>query len=531
MAWPPSLRPRFISLLFTPLLHGGCHADEPPPPVRFVRGGVLVEDNDSSMGEPAGPDHRFLERAWEPGVPFSLDGRSLETPARPACVPIARIPLGNVDQLVAAGGTAPDTALSWSPDGAQLAVGTRNGEILVVNGGTGEVVARRRLSEALVKQVAWSPKGHVLYAGEQSPDANLLALDPEDLSPRWHLSLATRVGSSPLPSGDDLYGVYTLPGVHGLHVLEDGSLLVAAVHAWTPAGEPRRNRSQLLRISAAGQVRAAWPSAGPASVTLTNPRVDRDGRYVAVPVGRSAAGDPPEDLPVNGVQVLSLPDLEPVFSWKARPLEPWFQRVFAWEALDVSSRTGTLLVGLGDGRAFLVPLDGAEPVRLELGKPVLHGEIPLAASVGFGLLHGGTALFQTARTNIPYGSPQAAARPPSTHPGENTLWAFNLQGEPAWAWHGRHNLDGLSRGDDGRTLVVGAGEREADHRRDLFGALLFRLDGSGSGEDRHITTCPTASPVFFRQALSATGLLAVATYPHRDAEGNLAGAYETVIFR
>lgn len=50
---------------------------------------------------------------------------------------------------------------------------------------------------------------------------------------------------------------------------------------------------------------------------------------------------------------------------------------------------------------------------------------------------------------------------------------------------------------DDRTLVVGAGERQSDSRRDLFGAMVFDLGGEPRpGESRLLATCATGSPVF-----------------------------------
>src|SRR5690606_16841829 len=132
---------------------------------------------------------------------------------------------------------------------------------------------------------------------------------------------------------EDLYGVYTLPAAYGLRVLPDGGVLVAAVHAWNRAEGERTNLSQLVVIGPDGAVRAEWPPE-PASVTLMHPRVDPEGRVVVVPVGRSATGPVP-DLPIGGVQILSLPDLTPLAAATLPPLAPWYDQTFVWEALAV----------------------------------------------------------------------------------------------------------------------------------------------------------------------------------------------------
>jgi len=470
-------------------------------------------------------DRVFLPWEGKPGDPVDLGGTLQRAPARPACVSLARIDLGDASRIIAQGGEAPDTALAWSPTGDRLAVGTFRGEVLVVDAGTGRVIRRETFPEAVIKTVAWSSDGETLYASEQSPDALLYALDPTTLQPRWSFRLADEVETSPLPPDADLYGVYTLPGAYGLDVLPSGDLVVAAVHAWNQDGH-RLNRSRILRLSPDGSRVAAWPPDGPADATLMHPSIDTTSGLLAVPVGRSADGPAP-DLPINGVQILTLDSLTPQGTFRPEPLLPYFQQVFPWEALDLDH--GTLLEGLGDGRVFLHAPD--HTVRIDLGTPLLSGDVPIAASVGFGVLRAADVIVQTARTNIPYGAANPAARPPSAHPGENALWSYNLDGRLRWSWRGPHALAGLTLGLDGHELLVGAGPRVADDRRDLFGVLVFDLDRTGPGVDPLVTVCPTASPVFFRQALSPTGWIAAATHPFVTADGNLEGDYAVEIFR
>lgn len=149
------------------------------------------------------------------------------------------------------------------------------------------------------------------------PDATLHALDPDTLADRWTLRLADRVGTSVLPSGDDLYGIYSLPAAYSIEVLSTGELLVSAAHGWTAEDGSRRNLSQLLRIAPDGKVVAAWP-AEPADATLLHPAVDEAGSRVAMPVNRTAAGDPPADLPVGGLAVLDLATLTPLAAIRCR---------------------------------------------------------------------------------------------------------------------------------------------------------------------------------------------------------------------
>lgn len=496
----------------------------------FVRGGVLAPGG--SGGRAVGRGSReFVPADWIPGQRVQAAGMEGIAPRFPECPALFSVDLGDVARVVAMGGTAPDTALAFSPDAERLAVGSYRGELLVLDAWTGDVLARRRLAETMVKDVAFSPDGATLYAGEQSPDAFVHALDPATLEPRWSLRLAEEVGSSPAPDGEDIYGVYTLPSAYGLAVLPGGDLVVGATHGWNDPHGSRRNRARLLRIAPSGELRAAWPAEGPADAAFYNFRLDPEGGLIVVAVGRSAAGPTPPGMPAGGVQVLRLSDLSEVTSFVPEPLAPHFDSTFVWDALDVDAEAGMGVIGLGDGRVFGFPLAGGDPWVIEVSTPILAGDVPISASIGFGMLYGDAFVVETAGTSIPYSATAAAARPPQVHPAENSVFAFGTGGELRWTWSGPWQLGGLALGADGTTAVAGTRSRQADGREDVFGALLFRLDGEGSGQERLLAFCPTEGPVFFRPVLSADGRVAVAEHPWVRADGSLGGAYRVTVLR
>lgn len=505
----------------------GCSTAEVGQPAQqrlvFLRNAVLAP---AGAGHAVGGERVLVERSWTPGQEVEVGGQRDRAPARPECVPLFHVELGDVSDLVALGASEPGTALAWSPDGARLAVGSYRGQVLVVDGWTGDVLARRALAETMIKRVAWAADGRTLYAAEQSPDAFVHALDADNLTSRWRVRLADDLGSSPVPPDTELHGVFTLPAAYELLVLGGGDLLVAGVHGWNDGDGRRLNRSRIYRLDPRGQVRYRWPAGATADATFL--RVATDGEQVAVAVSRSADGPAPPGVPVGGVQVLRASDLAPLRSFVNEPLKPWFQRAFIWDALDIDG--GVVMAGLGDGRVRIVPPSG-EALTLEPGTPVLSGEIPISASVGWGLFAGDGLVFNTGATNIPWGSAVAATRPPAAHPGENTVWFHGLDGSLRWTWHGEHRIQGLSVSPDGRTLVVGAGNRTTDERRDLYGALVFRLGGEGSGRSRLVATCSTENPVFFRHAATDDGRVALAEVPYRVGEGEVRGSYRVTVTR
>lgn len=482
----------------------GC-APAPPAPavdVRFVRGGLVR-------------DGAFEARPWSVGD--VVDG--VTAPLQPECVPMFHVELEDMNRLAAMNAPAPAAALAFSPDGRWLAIGSDAGSLRVVDAGTGAVRAVRTLAEGAVKQVVWGPDA--IYVGAQSPDAELLALDPVSLDTRWGVRLAEELETSPLPPKDDVYGLYSLPAVFAIRLLDGGDLLVAGAHGWSDAGGVRKNRSRLYRFGADGTREGAWPASGPADAILLHPAVLGDRALVGV--SRSADGPAPADLPVDGVAAIDLGAMTVAWSHRFEVLAPHFQSVFLWEGVGLSDTLA--FAGMGDGRAFLFDRDGALLHTLTPGVPVLSQGVPIASGVGFGAVVEDMAYFLTTATNIPWGSADPMARPPSAHPAQHTLHAVGRDGVTRWAWQGEHAVEGVVPSPDGRHLLVAAAARATDTRTDLFGALVLeRANGA------LVTRCATEGPAFFRPAWGPEGQVAVAEAPFSH-EGGVRGAYRVTVFR
>ena len=305
-------------------------------------------------------------------------------------------------------------------------------------------------------------------------------------------------------------------------MLDDGSLLVAGSHGWTPADGQRRNRARLYHLAADGHRLAAWPAAAAADAVLLHPVVRGDD--VLVGVSRSADGPTPVDLPIGGVLDLDLSTMTPRWTSRFPILAPYFTEVFMWDAVALGD--GFALAGLGDGRVFLLGDRGETLAILEPGVPVLSGGVPIAAAVGFGTIVGDDAYFLTTSTNIPWGSADPMARPPAAHPAQTTVHAVRRDGTPRWSRPLQQAVEGILASPDGGTLLVGASSRSTDTRTDLYGAVLLDpVDG------HLVTTCTTEGPVDFRPAwASDNGRFALSESPFL-LDGGVRGAYRVTVFR
>ena len=73
-------------------------------------------------------------------------------------------------QLAGLEGVSPVMDAAWSPDGAQLASGHEDGNILLWDAATGDTLARLSGHTDAVTQLAWSPDGRLLASGSRDSD-------------------------------------------------------------------------------------------------------------------------------------------------------------------------------------------------------------------------------------------------------------------------------------------------------------------------------------------------------------------------
>ena len=519
------------------LLALGCRsAPEPTGEPVFVRDGVVVPAV-LDVGQVVGGDRTLVSTDWTPGEDTSIEGFRGTAPLRPECIPLFHVPLSDVSRLAATGGIAPNSSISFSPDGTHLAIGSHQGDLVVVDGWTGEEVSRTVLPEALVKQVAWSPDGKTLYVGEQSPDGFLHAYDPESLQRRWSFRAADFVESSPLPEGEDRYGIFDLPGIYAIRVLANADILVVAVHGWNVATGSRKNRSQVFRIQPDGTIVDRWPDEAISALFLhTVVRQQGDGtERLLLNTQRSADGPAPAALAEDGIALLSLAPLALQSTTTVEPLAPWYKQIYLWQAMDMDAEHG-LFLGMSDGRVVFKDAAAPHSARQTVGAatPIMAGKVPIAASVGFGRFVGETVMYTTSDTNIPWGAAVPELRPPSMHPGANGVWVTDPNGTPLWGWQGDMRIQGLSISPDERRGVIGGGHRADSTDAITYGAVVFDLttptDGR-QGTERRVTTCATANPVYFEHQVLNDGRIAVVEFPIADGQGGVKGAYRATVLR
>ncbi|MBX9790799.1 MAG: WD40 repeat domain-containing protein [Pirellulales bacterium] len=516
-----------------------------------LRAGEHVESAETEMISPTthvDRSRQLLWSAWTPGAKYTIVGegtrRELIAPQLPTPYRLRRVKLGDVAAAAAAGVT-PDGVVKFAPDGRRLALGTFDGALVVLDAYSGEVLFRHRASEGMVKSLAWSPDGRWLYAGEQSPDAYLLAIDTGAVrsatesagqasnaanryAVAWRYRFADRIETS-RPIAGDRYAIYTLPAVHDLHVSTDGRVFAAATHNWTRHGE-LANRTVLACFAPDGHTHWTLPRVAAWQFTVAHFDIDRAGRrMVCLPNRTQAAAtsadveSASESIAPGDFYLIDALGGEILDRQRLEPFAPHFSRVESWDSVALSDDGSRAAAGLVDGRVVLssVADDRFVAVRtFELGAPRLVGGLPVAAACSYTRFCGAMLVMQTQNTHIPFGNPQAANQAPSPHPGANCLTVADFDGQEVWKYQGPFAISGAWSDATGRWLMVACRELPGADEPGQYGFLVFDTLRAGGGADKLVYYYATTGPVIFNADLSADGrLAAVVEVPAPTSEG------------
>jgi len=486
---------------------------------------------------------RLCWHDWSPGEAYEIfvDGiaTSLIAPQSPTPYVVRRVPLEDVADA-AISGVTPDSVVRFAPDSRRLAIGTFHGALLVIDAYTGETLFQHRVSEGMVKSLTWSADGRWLYAGEQSPDAFLLAIDTgvqgndaevvanavaesrsspsphsSHYSIAWRQRLAERLETS-RPAAGDRYAIYTLPAVHDLRVADDGRVFAAGTHNWLRDGE-LTNRSVIACYAADGRELWSLPPQGAWNLTIAHIDCDRAGERLVCLPNRTQSTTAPlapassENIVPGNLYLIDARHGTVIAEQPLEPLAPHFARVEAWDSVAISDDGTRAATGLVDGRVVLCEIDSDRLALLrtfELGTPRIVGDLPIAAACSYTRFCGPWLVMQTQNTHIPFGNPQAANQAPSPHPGANRLTVADRQGEELWSYRGPFAISGAWSNAQGRRLLVNCREQPGAAEAGQFGFLLFDTERAGGGADKLVYYYATTGPVNFSAAISPDGRLA-----------------------
>jgi len=541
---------RIILFLSAAVLIGcGCASrrNECEVEAYFVRGGIAVESpgveeikigkgrvsliewsGECNSGVVVCFKDKYLVRIkWKPGETYRVRvgttrggaAKEIQAPARPSPMRVGMIDIERIDPHDAEMGTAPDTYVKFSPDAKLLAIGSFKGYIRVVEVNTGSVLMEKRIAEGLVKRIAWGEiRGKkVIYAGEQSPDGFIYCMDPYSGRVVWKYRTADDIESSRQTEASDRYAVYSLPGVFQLKVLPDGDVIAVGAHGWNKDGE-YLYRCLVYRFDGAtGGVKWKWPEEKPLPFGIVWFSSDARGSKLAL-VTSSWLDVRETDKKYRDGTVYCLDGEHGAAMWKytVPPLEPYYRKASAWQAMALSPDGKHAVLGLSDGRGFLFDADAAggssqdgipenRPLWImNIGTPVIVGGIPVAAHVSYAAVDR-EVYFVLPGTSVPPGVGSAQKQTPAPHPAAGNIFAYTKAGGLSWKWETPGTTQGIILSEDGRWMAAVTSETFGSDDTEFFGVSLFDLDKPGGGAEKLEYMYDTEGPVFFMADITGDG--------------------------
>lgn len=461
----------------------------------------------------------LLRFPWIPGQRYTLRTgsleRVLEAPAKPSPLLIARLNLEYLPHNDSSMRGSPDTDLCFSPDGRLLAIGSFLGYLRVVEPLTGQVLLQRKLAEGMVKRLAWGETGgrRVLFVGEQSPDGNIYCLDASSGEEIWRRRLADELGEG-RPTADQWHSIYNLPGVYYLRLLSDGDLLCVATFGRF-VGDDFLHDCRVYRLDGStGRPCWLWPPQENFTAGITWAGASADGVTLAF-ISHNTYGRQQTDSHYREGTLYCLDGRSGRERWSHAlpPLEPYYHRVGSWMAVAVSPDAKHIALGLNDGRGIVFDArDGNGPRWVkDIGTPILVGDVPVAASVGYAAATDQVVYFATSVTTIPSGQTNSRTRRPSPHPRANYLLAFDWAGAMLWQRQAPGSGQGIFVSSDGRWLATAVSQDRGRQGVDQYGLTLFDTNRPGGAQAKLLYHYPTEGPVFSQVDFSPDGLLLAIT--------------------
>lgn len=463
---------------------------------------------------------------------------TLELERPRTAVPLARIDLKWSEAIPSHG--EPDTALAFAPGGRALAIGAASGEFRVVPIGREGIPkyapVERSIPEGLIKDLAFTPDGAMLVAGEQSPDGFVYGFDAATGKERWKFRLADELGNE-RSQQRNVTTFYSMPGAYRVVALSGGDVLTLGLHSWVEVVErveTKRSRSRIYRLDAkTGAVKWRWPADKPLERNITWLAADAAGARVACVVSVPSAGSQGADKATLDVVVLEGNTGAETGQLQIPALEKYFDSTSSWQSLTLSRDGSAGILGASDGRIFAFDLDaqGVPTKRWteELGTPVQSGGTNYHCNIGWAALTTESAVFTVGRNWPKFGTAAPSGYAPDIHPEALSIHAFSMKpgtpkAERLWRYDAPGDPQGLWLSPDGRWLAF-AYKKEAS--TDAAGQPqppdygVCMLDLARPGREKLVYKFATEGPLFFRGVFSDDGrYLALAEGP-RPGEDKL----------
>lgn len=328
--------------------------------------------------------------------------------------PLAHINLGNVEVYNYQRMGFTHGFLKFSPDNNYLAVGTENGEILMITM-QGTVLWQKNVGIGKITALQFSKDGKQLLIGDTSPQGALLCWNTIDGTEIWRRNSVQELG---VDIKDKTY-----PGIAYITTDEQGNIYAVASRSIRNADNSSEYRGRIYKFDQRGKALGLFPADHNIDASVCWLTVDQAGEKVVFGTANWDLTSIKEyaesiyclDGALQGVMWSTL--LEPI---------PPYRNTTMRASPDMSENGQYIGSMVSDGRAFLHDGTGKKLWEYSISQPQKIGGVYINATGSYVQVIGNCVVVTTGNT---YNRANWQLPTPVEHPSSNSMFVFDVSGK------------------------------------------------------------------------------------------------------
>lgn len=324
-------------------------------------------------------------------------------------VPLGAVEVSNYRKMAFTKGI-----IRFSPDSKHLAVGTENGDILLLST-DGQLIWRKNIGLGKISAMDFAAEGQLLLIGETSQQGGLLGLDVKQGKEVWRYSCVEELGAGLKDK--------TYPGIVAVKTAESGEIYAVGLRFILQSDGISEYRGRIYKFSPEGKRVAVFPSNDNLDTWVSWLSVDKRAEKVVFGTGQWSTG---ATAKYADTMYCLEGSLGRILWSKLLPSIPPYKNPTMRYGPEISADASRIAGIVNDGRGFLYDHNGDELWVRSLSRPQKVGGVFINATGVHVKLIDPYVLFTTGNT---YNRANWQIPTPVEHPSSNSLFVFDSEGQ------------------------------------------------------------------------------------------------------
>jgi hypothetical protein len=304
--------------------------------------------------------------------------------------------------------------IKFSPDSRYLAIGSENGELMLLNL-KGQVIWRKNMGTGKLSALEFSPDSRYLYVGEASQQGYLLCMNSADGREIWRQASVSELGVNIQDK--------TYPGIIAIRSDANGMVYAVGQRYIRYADGRNEYRGRIYKYNEDGVRQAVFPVDHNLDAWVSWVSVDAGGSRVAFGTANWDEGS--TNRYTDSMYCVDGALQQLLWSVNIPPAPP-YQNTTMRSSPELTP-SGRYVAGVAsDGRGFLFDGQGHELWLRTISQPQKVGGVHINAVGNYVHVTEDYAVFTTGNT---YNRANWQLPTPVEHPGSNSVFVFDLSGK------------------------------------------------------------------------------------------------------